>query len=132
MKSKASATPMMATTASRLLSIRSGVLDDDAFEDVGDVLAAIRGLLEEVQDLLPLDDDDGVLLVLEEGRDGGLVSAVRLVFETIDLDGALGDPFSLLEGLDRADDLHGGVPDEPGQLARAGPDAVDVIQADDR
>ena len=52
---------MSATTTSRLASIRrSAVLDDDAFEHVGDVLAAVGGVLEEVEDLLPLDDRDRV------------------------------------------------------------------------
>ena len=36
------------------------VLDDDAFEQVADVLAAIGGGFEEVEDLLPLDDGDRV------------------------------------------------------------------------
>src|SRR5678815_3106218 len=46
MKSKASATKISATTASRFASIRSGVLHDDTFEDVGHVLAPVGGLLE--------------------------------------------------------------------------------------
>ena len=47
-------------------SIGSAVLDDDAFDDVGDVLAAIGGLLEEIERLLPLDDDDRIGLLVEE------------------------------------------------------------------
>ena len=35
---------------------RSPVLDDDALEDVGHVLAAVGGLFEQVEDLLPLDE----------------------------------------------------------------------------
>ena len=79
------------------------MLDDDAFEHVGDVLAAIGGLFEEVEDLLPLDDDDGVALFLEERLHGRLVRAVRLVLEAVDLDGALGDALAPLERLDRLD-----------------------------
>src|SRR6516225_879108 len=66
MKSNVSATRISATTGSRFALIRSGVLDDYAFEDVGDVLGSIGGLLEEIEDLLPLDDHDGVFLFLEE------------------------------------------------------------------
>ena len=44
----------------------------------------------------------GVALLLEERRHGGLVRAVRLVLEAVDLDGALGDALALLERLDRA------------------------------
>src|SRR5215203_6611513 len=107
MKSKASATAMSAMTARRFASIRSGVLDDDAFEHVGDILAAIGGLLEEVQDLLPLHDHDGIFLILEQRRDRRLVGAIRLVLEAVDLDRALGDALPLLERLARADDLVG-------------------------
>ena len=46
----------------------SGVLDDDAFEHVGDVLAPIGGGFEEIEDLFPLDDRDGILLFLEQRR----------------------------------------------------------------
>src|SRR5947208_562097 len=75
MKSNSSATPIRATTAIRLVSIRSGVLHDDPLEDVGDVLAAVRGLLEKTEDLLPLDDLVGqeVALVLD------LLDLLRLV-----------------------------------------------------
>src|SRR4051812_29032198 len=99
MKSNVSATPIRATTAIRLVSIRSGVLHNDAFEDVGDILAAIGGLLEKIEDLLPLHDRDGVLFVLEERLHGGLVGAVRLVLEAVDLHRALGDPLALFQRL---------------------------------
>src|SRR5258705_12280567 len=118
MKSKASATPMSAMTARRLASIRSGVLDDDALEDVGDVLAAIGGLFEEVQDLLPFHDDDGVLFILEQRRHGGLMGAVRLVLEAVGLHGALPDPLPLLPGLYGVGDLHPPNPDQRRQHAR--------------
>src|SRR6266545_6003072 len=65
MKSKVSATKISAMTARRFASIRSGVLDDHAFDDVGNVLAAVGRLLQEVDDRLPLHDHDGVLLLLE-------------------------------------------------------------------
>src|SRR6266850_175047 len=132
MKSKASATPISAMTARRFVSIRSGVLDHDAFEDVGDVLAAIGGLLEKVQDLLPLHDDDRVLLLVEQRLHGRLMRAIRLVLEAVDLDGAFGDPVPLLERLDRADHLVGRVEDQARQLPCAGANAFDVVKPDDR
>src|SRR2546421_3048739 len=110
MKSKVSATRISATTASVVTVIdRSGVLHDDPLEDVGDVLAAVGGLFEEVQDLLPLDDLDRVLLFREEGADGRLKGAVRLVLEAVDLDRPLRDAFAAFERLDRVDDLLGGI-----------------------
>src|SRR4051812_4162341 len=105
MKSKASATKISAMTARRFESIRSGVLHDDAFEHVGDVLAAVRGLFEKIEDLLPLDHRDGVLLVAEQRLHRGLMGAIRLVLEPVDLHRAFGHALALLERLHRADDL---------------------------
>src|SRR5258705_3496906 len=130
MKSKASATPMSAMTARRLASIRSGVLDDDALEDVGDVLAAIGGLFEEVQDLLPFHDDDGVLFILEQRRHGGLMGAVRLVLEAGDLDGALPEPLSLFPGPYCRGELHPPIPGLARQASRPLAGAVRLVKTD--
>src|SRR4051795_7403661 len=132
MKSNSSATPIKATTAIRFVSIRSGVLHDDALEDVGDVLAAVRGLLEKIEDLLPLDDRDGVLLVLEEGLHGSLVGAGGFVLEAIDFDRAVGDALALFERLQRADDLLDRIAHQLGQLAGAGADVLDGVEPHDR
>src|SRR5512144_1615875 len=58
MKSKASATstsPM--TTATSIGPL--GVLQDDALDDVGHVLGPVDGVLDQVEDLLPLHDREG-------------------------------------------------------------------------
>src|SRR5881409_1769559 len=39
---------------------RSGALEDDAFDDVGDVFALVDGRLNDFENLFPLDDLDGV------------------------------------------------------------------------
>ena len=64
---------------------RSGVLDDQAFDDVRDILAAIRRTLEDVENFLPLQHEDGIRLVREQSADGRLVNAVRFVLQTVDL-----------------------------------------------
>src|SRR5574342_5988 len=56
MKSNSSATRMIRPTVSSAIVIGLGVLDDDALEHVGDVLASVGGFLEDVEDLLPLHD----------------------------------------------------------------------------
>ena len=71
------------------------MLDDDAFEDIGDVFATIRGGLEEVEDFLPLHDRDRVLLLFEQPAHGVLMRAIGLVLEPIDLDRRLGHAWSL-------------------------------------
>jgi len=47
----------------------SGILERHALEDVGGVLAPVGGRFQRLVDLFPLEDEDGVLLVLEEVRD---------------------------------------------------------------
>src|SRR5262245_47120956 len=100
MKSKISATRISATTESRLTSIRrSGVLDDDAFEDVRDVFTPVGGSLQEVEDFLPLDDGDRIALLFEEPAHGLLVRPVRFVLQAVDFDGRLRHPALALERL---------------------------------
>ena len=45
------------------------MLEDDALDDVRDVLAAIARVLEVLVDLFPLDDDNRILLFLEQPGD---------------------------------------------------------------
>ncbi len=70
------------------------VLDDDAFEQIGDVLASIGCRFEEVQDLFPLDDDDRIALLVEERDDRVLVHAVGFALELIDARGQFDDTLS--------------------------------------
>src|SRR4249919_3135658 len=65
----------------------SPVLDHNAFNDVGDVFASVRDLLEHVEQLFPFDDHDRIALAIEELPYGVMIGAVRLVFETVDFDG---------------------------------------------
>jgi hypothetical protein len=55
------------------------VLDHDALEDVGNVLALIGRVLMEIQRLLPFHDDDRVVLIVEKTAHGLLIDLVRLV-----------------------------------------------------
>ena len=70
---------------------------DDVFEEVGHVLTAVGGVLEQVEDLLPLHDRDRIALFVEELSDGFLMNAVGFVLETVDLDGAFEDAAVFLE-----------------------------------
>src|SRR5919201_104632 len=129
MKSKERATRISPRTARRFASIRgSGVLDDDALEDVGDVLAAIRRVFEKIQDLFPLDNRNGIPLFFEEPADRGLMCAVGFVLQTVDFYGALGDAAAALERLDGADDLVGGVEDDAREVAGVGADLLNPIE----
>src|SRR6185436_7486026 len=85
MKSKSSAAPTMAQTSRKWLCIQQTlrVLEHDALDHVGHVLAPVRGRLEELVDLLPLDDGDGVLLFPEQLRQRPPQKGVGLVLEPV-------------------------------------------------
>ena len=53
------------------------VLDDDAFDHVGDVLAAVRDDLQHVVELFPFQNDDGVALAVEQPLHRLLVDAIQ-------------------------------------------------------
>src|SRR5207244_8783998 len=90
---KRSAIPGPCLRASSFLPRESSedslILRHDVAEHVGDVLAMVRGLLQDLRDFLELDDRHGILLT-EEGRDGIVHEVVGDVLEAVDLDG---DPF---------------------------------------
>src|SRR5450759_4017324 len=103
MKSKASATNT--TKRTRLIGAArgSGGLQHDLLEDVRDVFAAVRGFFENLVYFLPLHEDDGVLLRLEELPDGDAIQAVGLVLEAVDLHADLQDRGGVLEVAEEAD-----------------------------
>src|SRR2546430_1339762 len=68
---------------------RSSALQDDAFDDVGDVFALVHGGLYDLKNLFPLDDLDRILLFIEELRDERAAQAVAIVFVAIDFDAML-------------------------------------------
>src|SRR5581483_10564051 len=123
MKSKKSATAISAITETSFGSITSPaalrVLDDDAFEQVGDVLAAVGRGLEEVEDLLPLDHRDRIALVVEQLDDRILVDAVGLVFELADARRKLQHAFAPLEQRERLVHAIDGIADDVDQPLRA-------------
>src|SRR5256712_6105547 len=80
------------------------ILRHDVAQHVGDVLAVVRGLLEDLGDLLELDDRHGILLT-EEGRDGVVHEVVGDVLEAMDLDGDPLDPVGLFHVADHPDRL---------------------------
>src|SRR4051812_46578462 len=88
-KSNASA---VATTIQRTTSFSiSGVLDDDAFEDVGGRLAGVDRVLEPLEDVLPADHEHGVDAPFEQRGERVAHDAVTLVLEPVDLDGVVAD-----------------------------------------
>src|SRR2546428_12388673 len=84
------------------------ILRHNFAQHIGHVLAVVRGLLEDLRDLLELDDRHGILL-MEELRDRVVHEVVGDVLEAVDLDGDPLDPIRLLHVANHPD----GLPQEP-------------------
>src|SRR2546426_3910610 len=69
----------------------SRVFDDDAFEDVGDLLAGVDRVFEAVEDVLPADHDHRVDPVLEQGGERLPRYPVTFVLQAVDLDEVMGE-----------------------------------------
>src|SRR5688500_17492779 len=94
----------------------SSMLDDDALDHVGGILAGVDGVLEERVDVLPLDDVDRIVAVREEIGDRPATDAVALVLETVDLDPMRRYVLEALELLERAHQLLALLDDDLGLL----------------
>ena len=99
------------------------MFDDHAFEQIRDVLTAVGGILEEVQQLFPFDHDDRIALFVEERDDGVLVHAVGFALELIDARAEFDDTLLLLVYRQRFAETVGCIDDDLGQPASARPDA---------
>src|SRR5512143_801361 len=77
-------------TARIIIRIRiSCIFEDDTFEYVGDVFRSVRGVFEQLVDVFPLDDVNGVIMIVDELAEGVAVLAVDPVLEPVDLDAVL-------------------------------------------
>src|SRR5215210_1862594 len=108
-KSNASA---VATTIQRTTSFamsrgkrRSGVLDDDALEDVRRRLAGVDGVLQTLEDVLPADHEHRVDPALEQGGQRLADDTVALVLEPVDLDRVVADVVERAQPRHRLRDL---------------------------
>src|ERR1700722_11593144 len=64
---------------------RSGGLQDDALDDIGDVFAFVHSGFDHFKNFLPLDDLHRISLFVEKLGDQRAAKAVALVFAAIDL-----------------------------------------------
>src|SRR5512143_1434427 len=77
-------------TARIMIRIRiSCIFEDDTFENVGDVFCPVRGIFKKLVDVFPLDDVDGIVMIVDELAEGVAVLAVDPVLEPVDLDAVL-------------------------------------------
>src|SRR6185436_2471811 len=99
----------------------SSMLDDDALDHVGRVLARVDRALGNVVDVLPFDDLDRVIAVLEQLGHGLAYDPVTLVLKPMDLDPVL------LEALEIAQ-----LGESPGDLLALANDDLGLLQRDRR
>src|SRR5919112_255051 len=86
-RTAASATTIQRTTSLSMVQPvpGSGVLDDDALEDVRRRLAGVDGVLEAFEDVLPADHEHRIDALLEQPGERLAHHAVALVLEPVDL-----------------------------------------------
>src|SRR5216684_4804677 len=106
----------------------SGALEDDAFDDVGDVFALVDGGLDDFVDFFPLDDLDGVFFLIEELGDEGAAEAVAFIFVAVDLDAVLEGFFGRFDGADGSLYLGGGRDENLNEVNGAGADGVHAVE----
>src|SRR5882672_2275940 len=106
-KSNTSATATIAMTETRTGSMAASllVLEDDAFQNHGDPIAGVGRGLEDLDDLLGLDHEDGVGALLEQASHRLAVEAVALGLHLLDPAAVLEDRRRLLEQADGDQDL---------------------------
>ena len=93
----------------------SGVLDDDAFDDVGGRLGRVDRALEPEEDVLPADHDHRVDAVREQRSDRVPVETVAVVLEPVDLDPVLLEVLEAAQVLERLGELLAGLDENVGE-----------------
>src|SRR5258705_13406396 len=74
-----------------------GVLERDTFHHVGDILAAVDGILEKLVNVFHLDDGERVLVLLEQARHRPAQQRVAGVLVAVDLHAYLEQRLAVLQ-----------------------------------
>src|ERR1700719_1805874 len=91
-----------------LRNTSSGALDDDAFDDVGDVFALVDGGFDDFEYLFPLDDLDGISLLVKKLGDENAAEAVAVVLVAVDFDAVAHGFFRRAKRLHGCSNFRGG------------------------
>src|SRR5208337_220566 len=109
-------------------SRESGVLQDDALDDIGDVFALINSGFDDLEDFLPLDDLNRVLFFFKELSDEGPADAVAFVFKAVDFDDTVKRLVRRLHGVDGRGKFDSGRGEDFGEFDGAGTDRVHAVK----
>src|SRR3954467_5463272 len=129
-KSNARAAPTTMTRIRSLSTAASGVLDDDALEDVGDRLGRVDRALEALVDVLPADHDHRVDAAFEQRGRGLARDAVAVVLEPVDLDRVVRHVAEVAQLRHRLGDLAGRLVEHVGELLRLFEGGLDLVEAE--
>src|SRR4051794_39790563 len=129
-KSNARAAPTTMTRIRSLCTAGSGVLDDDALEDVGDRLGRVDRALEALVDVLPADHDHRVDATLEQRGRGLARDAVAVVLEPVDLDRVVRHVAEVAQLRHRLGDLAGRLVEDVRELLRLLERRLDLVEAE--
>src|SRR5829696_1161069 len=132
-KSNASAvaTTIQRTTSFSMRPTPSGVLDDDALEDVRRALSGVDRVLEALEDVLPPDHEHRVDAPFEQPRERLADHAVTLVLEPVDLDGEVADVVERAQPRDRLRDLPRRLVEDPRELLGLLHRRLDAVQREE-
>src|SRR5713226_4463271 len=106
----------------------SGGLEDDAFDDVGNVFALVDGGFNDFEDFFPLDDLDGVFLFVEELGNKGAAEPVAVVFVAIDFDAMLQGFLRRFQSANSYLDLRGGRNQDFDEIKGSAAHTIDAIK----
>src|SRR4051812_30659516 len=133
-KSNASAA---ATTITRIRSlstefrpVASGVLDDDALEDVRDLLGGVDRVLEPLVDVLPADHHHRVDAALEQRCHPRAGDAVAVVLEPVHLDRVVRDVAEVAQPRHGLVELTRGLVEHVGELLGLLEGRLDLVEAE--
>src|SRR6202142_3319293 len=126
MKAKVSAMAMIAVVNTRT-GLISTVLDHDALQHIGHVLAAVGGGLQKLVNLLQFHQRDGVFFIVEEFGNGSARDTVGHVLQAVDLDAMFGRLLLVVERLKTFLQAHGAVVDESAELHHGRGDGTQTV-----
>src|SRR5215472_14806264 len=125
--SKAKVRKIVMTTSANWLT-ESGVLQDDAFNHVGNVFTFVHCGFHHFENLFPLDDLHRVFFFFEQLGDQRATKPVAFVLQSVDFDDVLKRFIGRPHGVNGAGKFRGGGGKNLGKLQGAGSHVVDAIK----
>src|SRR2546421_4526946 len=94
------------------------MLDDHTFDDICYLLTAIDGFFKFLVNVFPLDNLERIASFMKQSAHGPLINVITFIFETVELDQALGHAFWLLQDRNDFIQLQGHPLNDSGKLPR--------------